>query len=75
MKIYTQRYRKAWQRIPECRGWLRMGTTPERAHCSVCNKELTAGKSELLKHSSGKRHQRRMELAAAGQLGVYTIPF
>ena len=73
MVIYG-RYRKAWQRLPECRGWLRMGSSTERAHCSVCNKELTAGKSELMKHAAGKKHQRRMELAAAGQLGGAGAP-
>ena len=62
------RYRKAWQRLPECRGWLRMGSSTERAHCSVCNKELTAGKSELMKHASGQSHLLYLSVVGKVQL-------
>lgn len=49
----------------EFQGWLAEGSAVERAYCTVCNKELTAGKSELLKHAMGKKHKKRMAEAGS----------
>lgn len=50
------RFRKEWLHLKEFQGWLAEGNTVDRAHCTACDKELLAGKSELLKHSRGKKH-------------------
>ncbi|KAK4292177.1 hypothetical protein Pmani_035042 [Petrolisthes manimaculis] len=57
VRIYSQKFRKEWIHLKEFQGWLTEGITDDRAHCTVCDKELLAGKSELIKHSRGKKHR------------------
>ncbi|XP_068239421.1 uncharacterized protein [Palaemon carinicauda] len=58
-RVYLQRFRKSWKELPEFEGWLSEGNASDKAFCIACNKELVAGKSELLKHANCKRHKRR----------------
>ncbi|KAK3756374.1 hypothetical protein RRG08_038863 [Elysia crispata] len=54
-KYRIQRYRKEWEKESWAAGWLTM-KSPMKAHCLVCDKDLTAGKSELVGHAKGARH-------------------
>ncbi|GFR79891.1 delta-aminolevulinic acid dehydratase [Elysia marginata] len=54
-KYRVQRYRKEWEKESWAAGWLTM-KSPMKAHCLVCDKDLTAGKSELVGHAKGTRH-------------------
>ncbi|XP_042862149.1 probable low-specificity L-threonine aldolase 2 [Penaeus japonicus] len=65
IRVYSQKFRKDWLHLREFQGWLSEGSAVERAYCTVCNKELTAGKSELLKHAMGKKHKKRMAEAGS----------
>ncbi|XP_066961171.1 uncharacterized protein [Macrobrachium rosenbergii] len=58
-RVYSQKFRKSWKELPEFEGWLSEGNAHDKAYCVACNKELVAGKSELLKHAGSKRHKRR----------------
>lgn len=42
------------------KGWLKAHPNPERSMCAACNIVLNAGKSELEKHATSIKHQRRM---------------
>lgn len=51
-RTYAQKYQVAWKQQQEFKGWLqksKKGST--YAFCKICNKDLTCGKSELLRHS------------------------
>ncbi|XP_053639228.1 uncharacterized protein [Cherax quadricarinatus] len=61
IRAYSQKFRKEWIQMGEFQGWLSEGSAPDRAYCTVCSKELLAGKSELLKHANGKKHKKRLE--------------
>ncbi|XP_076034712.1 uncharacterized protein LOC143021229 [Oratosquilla oratoria] len=60
-KIYPQKFRNAWMKMPNFKGWLKPGSAIDKAYCTMCQTELTAGKSELLKHMQAKKHIRRKE--------------
>ena len=59
-KYRVQRYRKEWEKESWAAGWLTM-KSPVKAHCLVCDKDLTAGKSELVGHAKGARHIRKSQ--------------
>lgn len=46
-----------WKNIPEFQGWLEIDSG--RIYCKVCFRDLKPNKTEVLKHSSGKMHQRK----------------
>ena len=54
----SQRYRKEWENESWALGWLSAGKSAEKAHCTVCDKELAAGKSELIGHTKTSSHIR-----------------
>lgn len=58
--LFICRFRKEWLHLREFHGWLSEGSATDRAYCTACNKELLAGKSELLKHAMGKKHKKRV---------------
>nr|XP_045601274.1 probable low-specificity L-threonine aldolase 2 isoform X3 [Procambarus clarkii] len=70
IRIYSQKFRKEWMQMRDFHGWLSEGSGPDRAYCTACNKELLAGKSELLKHANGKKHKKRL---AEGHMNM-TVP-
>ncbi|XP_042238815.1 probable low-specificity L-threonine aldolase 2 [Homarus americanus] len=59
-RVYSQKFRREWLNLQDFQGWLSEGSGPDRAYCTACNKELLAGKSELLKHANGKKHKKRI---------------
>ncbi|KAK8396967.1 hypothetical protein O3P69_005157 [Scylla paramamosain] len=66
-RYYVQKFRKEWLTYPVFRDWLsRCNNSDDKAYCTVCNKELCAGKSELLRHHKGKKHQKKMEMWVQG---------
>lgn len=55
-----KRFRTEWLSFEMFKGWLKAHPNPERAMCAACNIVLNAGKSELEKHATSIKHQRRM---------------
>ena len=53
----SQKYRKEWEKESWAMGWLTVGKG-EKAHCKVGDKELVAGKSELIGHTKTSSHIR-----------------
>lgn len=50
--------------------WLRPHSCPEFAVCTACNRVIKAGKSELEKHASGKKHIKMLKLNAGSATGT-----
>lgn len=58
-RVYTQRYRKEWEQMPDFKGWLTsVAFQPTRAYCMYCKKNLHAHRLSLLKHTCTMKHQR-----------------
>ena len=64
----SQRYRKEWEKESWAKGWLSTGKSGEKAHCTVCDKELVAGKSELIGHTKTSSHIRLAKQVQSNQL-------
>lgn len=62
-KYYKQTYRRAWEMMPDFKGWLTgIEGQPLRAYCLYCQKSLHAHRLSLLKHTCTIRHQKAAEL-------------
>lgn len=60
MKTYKQKYNSSWEREPKLKKWLApVRNKPYNAFCKICNKQLIAGHSELLRHQISKKHQEK----------------
>nr|XP_031828128.1 serine/threonine-protein phosphatase 6 regulatory subunit 3-like [Nomia melanderi] len=58
-RVYTQRYRKEWEQMPDFKGWLTyVPLQATRAYCMYCKKNLHAHRLSLLKHTCTMKHQR-----------------
>ncbi|XP_076649689.1 uncharacterized protein LOC143357239 isoform X2 [Halictus rubicundus] len=58
-RVYTQRYRKEWEQMPDFKGWLTsVPFQVTRAYCMYCKKNLHAHRLSLLKHTCTMKHQR-----------------
>ncbi|KAG7211164.1 hypothetical protein KM043_010488 [Ampulex compressa] len=58
-RVYTQRYRKEWEQMPDFKGWLTsVPFQATRAYCTYCKKNLHAHRLSLLKHTCTMKHQR-----------------
>ncbi|XP_076473980.1 uncharacterized protein LOC117153317 isoform X3 [Bombus vancouverensis nearcticus] len=58
-RVYTQRYRKEWEQMPDFKGWLTsVPFQSTRAYCLYCKKNLHAHRLSLLKHTCTMKHQR-----------------
>ncbi|XP_033330491.2 uncharacterized protein LOC117222720 isoform X3 [Megalopta genalis] len=58
-RVYTQRYRKEWEQMPDFKGWLTsVPFQATRAYCMYCKKNLHAHRLSLLKHTCTMKHQR-----------------
>ncbi|KAF2360667.1 Aromatic amino acid beta-eliminating lyase/threonine aldolase, partial [Trinorchestia longiramus] len=55
------RFCPSWFNIPEIEPWLEESILPNHAYCKFCQKDLTAGKSELYKHMNTAKHRRKAE--------------
>ena len=56
-KYRLQACRREWEKESWARGWLKVSTLgPEKAFCELCNKNLSAGKSELMQHTKTALH-------------------
>lgn len=51
-----KRFQASWLEINEFKNWLTLHPDNKKAYCTVCDKVLTCGKSELYKHAGGTRH-------------------
>eukprot|EP00112_Aurelia_sp_Birch-Aquarium-sp1_P014236 Seg306.6 transcript_id=Seg306.6/GoldUCD/mRNA.D3Y31 product="Zinc finger protein 862" protein_id=Seg306.6/GoldUCD/D3Y31 len=61
-KYRAQKYRREWEKEQWARGWLSSSKNhPGKAYCYVCNKDLAAGKSELIGHTQSSSHIRLMK--------------
>lgn len=55
-----KRFRPEWIEFDMFKGWLTGHPNPERAMCTACNSVMNAGKSELEKHATSIKHQKKM---------------
>lgn len=63
-KYHKQSYRKAWESLPDFKGWLQgVVGEPNRAFCSYCQVTLFAHRLSLLKHTCTIKHQRAAQKA------------
>ena len=56
---YISKYNCEWEKEVTFRGWVRKSNKgPYNAYCCACDCDLkiTSGKSDLIKHASGKKH-------------------
>ncbi|XP_066945218.1 uncharacterized protein [Macrobrachium rosenbergii] len=62
IKIYSQRWRDSWMSEPQFSGWLaksnRSTSSKDLAFCSICNLDITCGKSEIARHAASQKHKR-----------------
>ncbi|XP_014261116.1 uncharacterized protein LOC106673485 [Cimex lectularius] len=61
-----KKFRSAWMMFDIFKDWLRPHASPEFATCIVCCRVIKAGKSELEKHATGKRHLRMLKIHKGG---------
>lgn len=55
-------FQDGWLENEEFKGWLeKVPGDTERARCKACNSVFKAGKSEVEKHASGLKHQKRVK--------------
>lgn len=57
----AKKFRAAWLMFDIFKDWLRPHANPELATCIVCSRVIKAGKSELEKHATGKRHLKMLK--------------
>ena len=63
-KYRTQNYRKEWEKETWAKGWLSRSKHQEsKAYCSLCDKVLVPGKSELIGHTKTTLHIKRSKTA------------
>ena len=59
-KYRAQKYRKEWEKESWASSWLSMSKRVNgKAYCTLCDKDLVAGKSELVGHSKSSGHLRQ----------------
>ncbi|XP_077399768.1 uncharacterized protein LOC144034693 [Vanacampus margaritifer] len=56
-KLYSQKYRKDWESVPEFKGWLKpvIGDV-RRAYCAYCKSDMLAKVYDIKKHSVTAKH-------------------
>lgn len=59
LKVFNEK----WLQDPKLKTWLKATPNNKKCVCKVCNVELVCGKSELLKHAEGKKHEKNMSAA------------
>ncbi|KAK3932186.1 5-hydroxyisourate hydrolase [Frankliniella fusca] len=70
-KYHKQSYRKAWEKLPDFKGWLKgVDGQPNRAFCSYCQVSLFAHRLSLLKHTCTLKHQRASQRAILKNSGL-----
>nr|XP_018914000.1 PREDICTED: uncharacterized protein LOC109041941 isoform X1 [Bemisia tabaci] len=57
----TKRFRNEWLKMSEFKEWLQPHSLRDKAFCTICNKVLNAGKSELEKHGATRKHYTLLE--------------
>ncbi|XP_034255258.1 uncharacterized protein LOC117653581 isoform X1 [Thrips palmi] len=70
-KYHKQSYRKAWESLPDFKGWLQgVVGQKNRAFCSYCQVTLFAHRLSLLKHTCTIKHQRASQKALLKRNGL-----
>ncbi|XP_077357277.1 uncharacterized protein LOC144004157 [Festucalex cinctus] len=56
-KLYSQKYRRDWESVPEFKGWLKpvIGDV-RRAYCAYCKSDMLAKVYDIKKHSVTAKH-------------------
>jgi hypothetical protein len=60
-------FSKRWLELDIMKDWLVPHSDPVKAICTVCNKVINAGKSELVKHASGQKHSQNLLKLTVGK--------
>ena len=51
-------YRKEWEDLPECKGWLvPSSVTPGSSYCRFCKSKIRSHLADIRRHATGPRHQ------------------
>lgn len=65
LTVRVFKFKDSWTNEPEFRGWLHKSNKNrgihDLGHCNVCDIEITAHKSEILRHSKSERHQNKIK--------------
>ena len=65
-KFNRQKFRESWKDEEIFSGWLqkspRSTLAKDWAFCTICNCDITCGRSELTRHQQSKRHKKFAEL-------------
>ncbi|XP_016973264.1 uncharacterized protein LOC108040333 isoform X2 [Drosophila rhopaloa] len=56
-RLYHQRYRTEWEKIPEFSGWLRPSNDGYSAHCVICDANVLARLASIKQHLITRKHQ------------------
>lgn len=60
-QLYRQKWRQAWTTEPLFAGWLKKSAkskpSKDLAFCTICNADISCGKSEIMRHASSQRHK------------------
>lgn len=59
---------------PDFKDWLGKGASENKARCIVCEVELVAGKSELVRHNKGKKHQKKVAATVGRGIAIQETP-
>lgn len=65
-----KKFRSAWMMFDIFKDWLRPHQDPQLATCIVCERVIKAGKSELEKHATGKRHLKMLKEQQQQGIGI-----
>ena len=75
-KVYKQKYRQVWEKNPSFKRWLKpIKHRPNKALCSVCNRELAAVVTALRKHGDTTYHKEKVSALVDPTLGRITSMF
>ena len=56
-KLYSQKYRKEWESVPEFKGWLKPVIGDDcRAYCANCRSDMLAKMYDIKKHCATAKH-------------------
>lgn len=73
-RVHVKLFRREWLDIEDYKYWLQeIANDRTKCKCVACNVVLVCGKSELAKHSEGKKHISNMKgLRGSQKLKVFT---
>ncbi|KAI8042737.1 hypothetical protein M5D96_004060 [Drosophila gunungcola] len=70
-RLYHQRYRAEWEKIPAFSAWLRSSNDGYSAHCIICDANVLARLASIKQHLITRKHQESSKCnAILSQVGL-----